>query len=397
MTNVEIELLEQPLLADVRNPGITLGLPANPNNVERRFPLTPEAVDSLVNDFHFKVFIEKGAGHEIHYNDSAYASHGAILTDRTTALGCDIVISAAPLSSFDIKSMRRNAALWTLLRPSVMSRQMLEALNRKGIITLSLTSLAMADGHRPFHDILAEVEGTAAIVVAAGMLADSVHGKGILFGGVTGIIPCEIVIIGADTAGIAAARTALGLGATVRLFDNDPCRLRHAGNVLNGNIIGSSLHRKVYLHALTSADVIVNTLEPDHTRPARIDSTEINILKKGALLFDLFGDEEPVFPALRQTDLSPALDSRPSLTERICFINPGSAVPRTTAMALSNTLMPLLQKLAVSADHTFMDAARMDPFIRTGLITFAGKLINRQAAEATGLNWIDPEILLRLS
>lgn len=396
-TLTEVAVEEMPQRVVVKQPGITLGLPRNPEQGERRFPLTPEAVRTLVDDYRFKVFMESGAGHEIHYSDNAYASHGAIITDRPGTMAADIVIAAAALQPSDIKNMRRNATLWTVMEPCVMERAMLTALNQRAITTMSLTALQFPDGHRPVADILDEIDGRAAIAVASGFLADGVHGKGILLGGVAGIVPCEVVINGAGTAGMAAARSALGLGATVRLFDNNPCRLRQAEALLQHGVIGSSLHRKVYLSALRSADIVVNTLTGDERYAAVIDAAEASALKKGAIMFDLNRSEDTVFPSLRVVDLSPASESMPWLTERICFVNAGRAVPRTSAMALSNAIVPLLSTLAQADEHTFMDAVRMNAYLGTGLVTFGGKVVNREAALAAGMKWVDPNIFLRLS
>ena len=393
----QIEVMEKRAPLEIRQRGITIGLPANPVQGERRFPLTPEAVKVLVDDYGFNVFIEEGAGHAIHYSDNAYASNGATVTKRAETFHTDIVISASHLSAADIGRMRRNATLWTVMRPAAIGRTMLESLNQRAITTLSLTALTTSTGHYPVADILAEIEGRAAVAVAAGFLADGVHGKGILLGGVTGIVPCEVVILGGTTAGVAAALSSRGLGATVRLFDNDPCRLRNAEVALGHSVIGSSLHRKVYLGALHSADVVINTLTGDESRAAVIDHEEASTLKKGAILFDLNTPENTVFPSLRLVDLSPAVEALPKLTERTCFINAGSAVPRTSAMALSNAIVPMLANLAQSDDHTFMDAVRMNSFLGTGLVTFAANVVNREAALATGMKWVDPAIMQRFS
>lgn len=394
---IEIDVMEQPVKVEVKQRGITIGLPRNSGAGERRFPLTPEAVKVLVDDYNFSVYIEENAGREIHYSDKAYTSHGATVTSRAATLNTDIVISAAPLAGTDINLMRRNATLWTVMQPQLIGKSMLEALNRKAVTTLSLTTLTTAAGHRPVEDILSEIEGRAAVAVAAGFLADGVHGKGILLGGVTGIVPCEVVIIGGTTAGVAAALSAKGLGATIRLFDDNTCRLRNAEAALAHSIIGSSLHRKIYLSALKSADIVINTLTGDERRAAIIDSDETAMLKKGAILFDLNASQSTVFPSLRLVDLSPAVEALPKLTERTCFINAGSAVPRTSAMALSNAIVPLLAQLAQADDRTFMDAVRMNSFLGTGLVTFGGKVVNREAALATGMKWVDPAFLQRLS
>lgn len=397
MEEVEIQTLEQPVKTEIKQRGITIGLPRNPENGDRRFPLTPEAVRTLVDDYEFKVFLEAGAGNHIHYSDNAYSTHGALICSRAEALRADIVISAPNLTRNDIDSMRRNATLWTVTEPSLLSRSMLEAANSKSITIVSLPALAHPDGHKPVDDILSQIDGRAAVSVAAGFLADGVHGKGILLGGVTGIVPCEIVIIGGTTAGIAAARSGLGLGALVRMFDNDLCRLRSAEYMLTNRVVGSSLHRNVYLSALRTADIVINTLKGAESLAARVDITEANLLKKGAILFDFNREENTVFPSMRHIDLAPAVESMPLLTERTCFVNPGNAVPRTSAMALSNAIVPLLAQLARADDRTFMDAVRMNSFLGSGLIAFGGKLVNLQTALATGMKWVDPAIFLNLS
>ena len=397
MESPEIDVQVSYAPIGVKQRGITLGLPRNSTQEDRRFPLTPEAVRTLTEDFEFKVFVESDAGKEIHYSDSSYLRNGAIICDRAATLGADIVISAAELSVNDIKLMRKNATVWTIIPPHRLARPLVESVNQKAVTMLSLTALITSEGHRPVWDILSEIDGRAAIAVAAGLLADGVHGKGILLGGVTGIVPCEVVVIGCGTPGIAAARSACGLGATVRIFDNDVCRLRQAQIALGSGIIGSSIHRNVYLKALQSADVIINTLVGEECIAARINSDEVTILKRGVILFDFNGNEGTVFPSVKHIDLSPAADRYPDLTERICFVNPGNAVPRTSAMALSNVLVPLLSSLAMSADRTFMDAARMNTFLRSGIVTFGGKLVNHETAVTTGLKWFDPDLFLHMS
>ena len=391
------EVLEQPARVETTRSAITIGLPANRGHNERRFPLTPEAVRTLVDNYAFNLFIEQGAGHEIHYPDTAYAHNGATIVPRREALAADIVVACAPLSKTDIDTMRRGATLWTTIEPAHFDRDTLEQLNARAITTISLTSLTTPGGHKPVADILDEVDGCAAMSVAAGFLADGVHGKGILLGGVTGIVPCEVIVIGGTTAGVAAALRAAGLGATVRLFDNDPCRLRKALTRLDHRAIGSSLHRNVYLKALQWADVVINTLRDREAAPATVDATEAALLKKGVIVFDFDNHNGGVFPSLRRVDLSPAVEALPQLTERLCFIHPGRAVPRTSAMALSNAIVPLLAQFASTQDRTVNDTARLDPLLSSGIVAIAGKLINREAAAATGLKWTDPALFARFS
>lgn len=220
---------EQPcsVCCDRRMPSI--GLPACNNQSERRFPLTPEAVNMLV-ERGFRICIEQGAAACIHYTDNQYLRAGATVTDRDEALGCDIVIHLAPADTADIAKMRRGAMLLTLLHPEAQKPAAVKALLARHITAIAIDLVEDDKGHTPFADILAEIDGRASLAIASSLLADATRGKGILLGGIAGIIPCETTIIGSGIAACAAARSAMGLGATVKMFDNDVYRLRLAAS-----------------------------------------------------------------------------------------------------------------------------------------------------------------------
>lgn len=381
-------VLEQMLPTAEARRSLRIGLPACQATGERRFPLTPEAAGVLVGNG-FALRIEHGAGESIHYPDSKYASEGAGLTDRTQVLGCDVVISLAPLEPSEIKLMRRGAALLTLSKGRPWSPQSLHALMERHVTMIALDLIADADGHTPFADILAEVDGRAAIAVASAIMSNPDHGKGILLGGISGVSACEVTIIGSGLAATSAASAAMGLGAVVRIFDNDLYSLRRARRIIGEGMNGSTLHPRVLHNALRTADVVVAT-PMEH--PFRFDREDLATVKRGVVLLDLTDALGSAFPSL------PAVDAcsvqRPAGCGS-CIVNVGSSVPRTAAMAISDAMLTLLGNIAAEGGVT--DAMRSDAGLRRAACIYAGKAVNPSIARVAGTRAVDISIFLTLS
>lgn len=375
------------------NRHITIGLPASNSADERRFPLTPEAAGMLV-ERGFSIKVEAGAASPIHYTDNSYAREGAEICTRREALGCDIVIHLAPLSPEDIRQMRRGAMLLSLLSVCRQTKQSVKALLERNIMAIAIDLIEDSRGNTPFADILSEIDGLAAIATASALLADSVHGKGILLGGVAGVIPCETTILGSGIAARAAARAAAGAGATVRLFDNDVYRLREATRDLGPWAVGSALHPRVLRSALRTADIIVATQMSD--APV-FDTEAVSDMKKGVIIFDLTDDCGKIFPSLPAVDLGAASATASAHTSggRCCYTGSGSAVPRTAAMALSNTFITFFND--ITGCEGLLNALKLLPGMQKAAYTFMGKAVNPAIAAIAGTRSGDINIYLTLS
>lgn len=372
---------------------LTLGLPACDRPGERRFPLTPEGVAMLV-ERGLTVKIQHDAGSRISYTDNRYAGHGARLVGRGEALECDIVIHLAPLPQSDAARLRRGALLLTLLHPSMQDPHAIGELLRRHVTAVALDLVEDRRGMTPFADILAEIDGRAAVAMASSLLADSVNGKGILLGGVTGIVACETTVIGSGIAACAAARSAAGLGATVRMFDNDVYSLRRAIRELGPQVIGSALHPHVLHNALRSADVVVAT--PVEGRFS-IGADTVGIMKQGVVVIDLAHRPGQTFPSLPVVDLSrrDALEKGMKQGGRLCLANPGGAVGRTAAMALSNTLVTMFDQILPC--EGVCNALRLIPGLRRAVYTYMGRVVNPVVARCAGGRSTDINIYLTLS
>ncbi len=393
MTNNDHSCITMPQQAATatRQRRISLGLPKCASTSDRRFPLTPEGVDILVRKG-FDVRIQSGAAAAIHYSDAQYSKCGACVVSRQEALESDIVIHLAPLGAADIKQMRRGAMLLSILHPEQLVDYNVRALLDRRIISVAIDHIRDKRGNTPFYDILMEVDGRASLALASSMLASADFGKGILLGGVAGVNPCEVTILGSGIAARAAASSALGLGAIVNMFDNDVYRIRESARMLGPGITASAFHPRVLEKALRGADVVVATPQD---APVAIDSDMIGIMKSGVIIMDINYDTAPSFPSLRAVDISTVSHSHTAPKERQCYINLGNAVPRTAAMALTNTFLCLMHEIISCEGVT--DTVKLLPGIQCAVYTFLGKPVNRQVAEIVKMRPMDINLLLNCS
>ena len=400
--------LEQLLEEACGKRALTLGVPA-PDGHSRRFALTPEGAAMLVNRG-FDVRIEREAGRAIHYPDARYLRAGARMVSRAEAFGCDMVLAAGTLDVADALRVRRGALVLTLMSAITGSADAMRVLLERHVVTLALDLVADQNGHTPFADILTEIDGRAAMAAASTMLADPASGKGILLGGIAGIVPCEVTVIGAGIGGMAAARSAIGLGATVRMFDTDVYRLREAAAQLGDGVITSAMHPKVVVTALRTADVVIAS---QTHMPHAVDADVVAEMKRGVLTFSIDGtatgamDTSPVFPSMPCVDLSDGERARAVLranvdaagdrpVRRVCFTNAAATVPRTVAMALSNALTTMFADIALCGGAV-SNALKLHPGMQRAVCTFMGKPVNARLARRLGMRPVDINLLLQFS
>ncbi len=381
----EFTTLEQPLTDERRERRITIGLPCGAAFGERRFPLTPEGVARLTEQ-HVTVRMERGAGSPIHYSDAAYARAGAEICSRADSLKADVVVSPAALRTGEASLLRRGTLLLTLLHAVIDRPDYARALLRAGVNVVA-ADLICHEGHRLVADILHEIDGCASISIASALLTDPIYGKGILLGGVTGIVPCEVTVLGSGMGAIAAAHNALGLGATVRMFDNDLYSLRTASRVLDHRAIASALHPHVLHSALRSAAVIV---APPTRSPLQLDSDIVGFMKRRALIFDLTCSPGTTFPSVPLIDLAaPDVSTLSAAEARVCYCNVGCRVPRTAAMALSNALTANVPALR----DALGSIADIPAAMRPAMLMYWGKCVNPACADALGTRALDINLL----
>lgn len=374
---------------------VSIGLPAAFSAGEHRFPLTPEGAGMLC-ERGFEVRLETGASANIHFDDEDYRVQGVKICSHREAMSADIVLHLPPVGPADAEMLKSGAVLLSLLHAPMQNPMSIRTLLRRHVIAVALDLVADPMGNHPFADILSEVDGRASVAIASSLLADPVAGKGILLGGVAGIVPCEVTVIGSGIAARAAALSALGLGATVKMFDNDVYSLREAIHQIGEHrVIGSSLHPRVFANALRTADVVVAT---PTRHPVELGVDVVAEMKRGVIAFDLCTDSRSRLLAdLDCVDLAVADLSRrdPHARRRSCFVNAGSAVPRTAAMALSTTLLTFFEEVMVCDGLT--NALKFNSGISRAAYTFLGKVVNPAIAKIVGQRPLDINLFLQFT
>lgn len=383
---------EQAQATASRQRHLTLGIPAPVR--DRRLPLTPEAA-AIISEYGIEVRIQQGAGVFVNYPDNRYAAAGARLTNRAEALDCDIVVSVEAPSADDAARMRRGATLLTL-EAQVDNAAALKALLERRICAISMRQIQDTQTRHPFSDILGEIAGRAAVTMAATRLAevdaDTTAGKGILIGGIAGVVSCEIVIIGSGIAARAAASTALGLGATVRLFDDDTYGLRAAMDAAGGRLICSAMQPHVLQNAIAMADVIILT---PTAMPYIISAASMSAAKRGVLAYDITDYDMCPLSPMDTVDLADTERPHTRPHDTVCFRNLSAVVPRTTAMALSNALISLLPDLVDTRGVNSIASLRSG--IQRAVYICMGHVTDADLARSTSRQFIDIALLGRLS
>ncbi|MDR0428986.1 MAG: alanine dehydrogenase [Tannerellaceae bacterium] len=366
------ELLKE--LGRVNN-RLLIGIPRERNEKERRLALTPEAVDMLSDAGHH-VLIETGAGLGINYSDNHFSEAGAeIVSTPEEIYQADLIVKILPPLPSEVALMKPRTTLFSLLEFGIFKQEAYEWMIDKRMNAMGYELMVDSLGRSPVLSAISEIEGTAALMIASGLLSNTQGGKGVLLGGIPGVAPTEVIIIGAGTAGTVAARAALGMGATVKIFDNDISKLRMVQNILGQKIFTSNYHPKVLHNAFRTADVIIGAMNLINVRRKYLIAEDlVRTMKKGALIIDLRVNQGGCF----ETTCSLS-SSDPEIFEQFgvlhyCKPNISNSVARTTSMAFSNIFVSLLLMLGDAGSVRGM--IKEEECFRSGVYMYSGKPVN---------------------
>ena len=359
---------------------LIIGIPKENIKFEKRLALTPEAVSLLVDAGH-KVILESGAGCPINYSDNYYSESGAIIVDsRAEVFETNLILKISPPTLQEVLLMRPRATVFSFLQQPLLSSIVLEAMSAKRINALAYDLVYDETKASPFVTAISEIEGASAITLAAELMSNANGGKGILMGGVPGVSPTEVIIMGADIAGTVAARAALALGATVKVFDNDINKLRLIQHSLGRTLFTSTLQPNVLRNTFRSADVLIGAMEYiNQPHRDRISADLIRELKNGALVIDLRLSQGGCF----ETTMEACIPGAPTMFEKhgilhFCEMSISSRVARTTSIALSNIFSSLFQNMANGGG--VIGLAQSDRGFSSGFYMYAGKMVNAYVA-----------------
>jgi alanine dehydrogenase len=366
---------------------MSIGIPKENLKTEKRLVFTPEAVEMIVDAGHEVVF-EKDAGWGVHYSDAAYVKSGAkIADDRKQVLTCDLIFKITPPSLDEVQWMKRKSTVFSMLQMPDISLDLIKAMANKQVNAIAYELITPDGLNFPVRNTISEIEGTASVFIASELLSNEKSGKGILLGGIPGVSPTEIIIIGAGVAGTVAARAALALGASVKVFDCNIAKLRQLQNNLGTAVFTSVFQPNVLMNAFKSVDVVIGVMQyindPVHEV---VSENVIKSMKQGSILMDLRIDQGGCFET---TCFLPS--GHPTIFEKhgvlhYCVPNLSSRIARTASMALSNIFVPLIVQLSESGGAAGIPTT--DVF-RSGLYVYGGKLVNNYVARHFNLTASD--------
>jgi alanine dehydrogenase len=353
--------------------------------------LTPETVGVLVQHGHH-VLVETHAGTDSNYSDRQYSDAGAYIVGREEAYRADVLLKINPPLPEEIDMMKERQVLFSFLPVFRLSEQYVRKLINKQVIAISFDAIKDRSGCYPLVKMMSEIAGSTSIQIAAGYLNKSTNGKGILLGGVSGVNPAEVVIIGAGTAAEFAARSALGLGAFVRIFDNSVHRLQRLQCNLGQRLYTSVMHPQVFSRSLSSADVLIGAAYLEDSRYGYMVTEEmVATMKQGTVIVDLSINQGGCCETSEIRPLSDPIVLKHGVIH-YCVPNITALVPRTASMAISNIVSALL--LDMEMQGSISNWIRSDVGIRNGVYVFNGILTDANIGDLFGIPYKDIHLLM---
>jgi alanine dehydrogenase len=359
-----------------------IGIPREIKVQEHRVGLVPSAVRELVIDGH-QVVVESGAGLGIGCPDDEYRRAGAVLSPTAEALfaEAELIVKVKEPQPAEIARLQPEQLLFTYLHLAA-DRAQAEGLMHSGATAIAYETVSAPDGTLPLLAPMSEVAGRMSVQVGAACLQKAAGGAGILLGGVPGVAPARVLILGGGVAGTHAAQMAVGLRAEVTLIDRDLRRLRELDVRFNGRLRTLYSTAANIEHAVLEADLVIGAvLVPGAAAPHLVSAELVSRMRPGSVVVDIAIDQGGCFETSRPTThLEPTFVT--SGVVHYCVTNMPGAVPRTSAFALNNATLPYVRALAGKG---WQRAMADDPGLAAGLNVLQGRVVHPVVAQALGL------------
>lgn len=388
----QYETLEETLDVKPGNQPLVIGLPRETDFQENRISLTPDAVSVLVNNGH-RVVVEHKAGEGAHYSDKDYSEAGAVIAyDKKEVFQCGMIIKSAPVSESETELLLPEQVLISPIHLPVMKTEILEKMMAKKITALSFENLKDESGHNPIVRSMSEIAGSAVMLIAGQYLSSFNKGKGVLLGGISGIPPTKVIIIGSGIVGEYAARTAMALGASVKIFDNNIYKLKRLQNNIGTRLWTSVIEPKILAKQLKTCDVAVGALSSSGGRtPIVVTEEMVSMMRPGSVIVDVSIDRGGCFETSELTSHEQPVIKKFDVIH-YCVPNIPSGFARTASHAVSNVLMPLI--LEVSDEGGLENLIWHKFNIRNGIYLFKGALTNFHLSQRFNLKFTDLNLLI---
>jgi alanine dehydrogenase len=391
-TSFSYETLEEKL--DVKPPTeqLLIGIPKETAFQENRITLTPDAVSVLVANGH-NVMLQTKAGEGSNFSDKDYSEAGAkIVYDKEEVYKAPILIKSAPVIAEDVPFLQLNQFIISPIHLSAMEASLLQQLMDKKITAISFENLKDGSGNFPIVRSMSEIAGSAVMLIAGQYLSSANHGKGVLLGGISGVPPTKVIILGAGIVGEFAARAALALGASVKVFDNSVYRLKRLQNNIGHRIFTSVLEPKILAKQLKTCEVAVGALNSNSGRtPVVVTNEMVADMRQGSVIIDVSIDRGGCFETSEITSQKNPTYIKHGVTH-YCVPNIPSGYARTASHAISNVIMPLM--LEIAEEGGIQKKAWSDVNLREGIYLFNGALTNFYLSQRFNLKYTDLNLII---
>jgi len=391
-TSFSYETLEETLDIKPKGAQLHIGIPKEIAFQENRIALTPDAVGVLVSNGH-EVTIEHNAGDGSHFADRDYSEAGAkIVYSREDVYKAPILVKSAPVIEEELPLLQLNQMIISPIHLSVLKAELLQKMMDKRITAISFENLKDDSGTYPIVRSMSEIAGSAVMLIAAQYLSSANHGKGVLLGGISGIAPTKVIILGAGIVGEYAARAALALGASVKVFDNSVYRLKRLQNNIGHRLWTSVIEPRMLAKQLKTCEVAVGALGSESGRTPIVVSEEmVSSMRHGSVVIDVSIDRGGCFETSEITTHENPVYKKYGVIH-YCVPNIPSGFARTASQAISNVLMPLL--LEAGEDGGFERMVWHQIHLRSGIYMFKGALTNFYLSERFNLKYTDLNLLI---
>jgi len=368
-----------------------IGLPKETYFEEKRICLTPDAVAALTQHGH-RIVVETGAGEGANFTDQNYSEAGAkIAYSAKEVFECAIILKIEPPTLIEIEYIKPQSILVSALQLKTQTKKYFETLAKKRITAIAFDFIRDHQGMYPVVQSLSEIAGTASVLIAAELMSTKNNGNGLLLGNIGGVPPAEVVILGAGTVGLFAAKSALGLGVSVKVFDNSVSKLRCLQQTLNSSLFTSTLQPRTLQKALMRCDVVIGAIRGKSRSPIVVSEEMVQVMKPGAVIVDVSIDRGGCIETSEVTTHSKPIFEKYGVIH-YCVPNIPSRYARTATISISNILTPFL--LHIAEEGGFELAFRNDRVLRSGMYFYHGILTNKAVAEWFDLPFRDINLLI---
>ncbi len=387
------ELLPKPEMLEIKKQKgeLFIGIPRETHLQEKRICLTPDAVAALTNQGH-RIIIETKAGEGANYSDTDYSEAGAKISyDVEEAFSCNIILKVEPPSLKEMEYINPQSVLFSALQLKTQNKKYFEALAKKRITAIAFDFISDEHGVFPVVKSLSEIAGISSVLIAAELMAKTSKGNGLLLGNIGGVAPPDVVILGAGTVGEFAARSALGLGAQVKVFDSSITKLRRLQHNLGSPIFTSTIQQKTLKKALMRCDIAIGAIRGRSRTPIVVSDDMVQQMKDGAIIVDVSIDSGGCFETSEiTTHNSPTFIKHGVIHYGVPNIP--SRYSRTASLSISNIFTPYL--LEIGEEGGIENTARFDKSLQRGMYFYHGILTNKAVADWFSLPYRDINLLI---